>query len=397
MRRKPARAPDREVILVTGYPGYIGKRLVAQLAATERRADIFLLVQPKFIRDARRYAAALPTGRGNRIELLAGDILDMHLGLSGTEYRDLVTQLTEIFHLAAISYLGAEAQHMARVNVDGTRNVIELARDAQRLRRFNHFSTCFVSGSRTGVIAEDELERGQHFRNAYEETKHEAERLVRRAQATLPTTIYRPSVVIGDSQTGEIDRFDGPYYLAIQLATSPLNVPLPLPPNADVPLNVVPVDFVVAATQALSHDPRAEGKTFHLVDPSPMSTRRIYELLAERTQRRVRRLKVPRRTTDALLRLPGLERLLRPQRTALEYANQMVFYRSANTLELLEGTGIRCPQPTEYLDTLVRFVRETARRRKDERVEDPLDHGPAAPRDDGPSARGLEGRAPEGR
>lgn len=373
MTSKPAPSPEREAILVTGYPGYIGKRLVAHLALEERRVDIYLLVQPKFLRDARRYAAALPTARGNRLHLLAGDILDMHLGLSGTEYRELVQRLTAIFHLAAVSYLGANAQQMARVNVDGTRNVLELARDSQRLRRLNHFSTCFVAGDRTGVIDEDELDRGQRFRNAYEETKYEAERLVRRAQERLPVTIYRPSVVIGDSQTGEIDRFDGPYYLAIQLATSPLNVPLPLPPNADAPLNVVPVDFVVKATHAFSRDPRAVGKTFHLVDPAPMSTRRIYELLAERTQRRVRRLRVPSRTTDALLRLPGLERLLRPQRAALGYANQLVFYRCANTLELLSGTGLRCPQPTEYLDTLVRFVRETARRRKDERVEDPLD------------------------
>jgi thioester reductase-like protein len=367
---------ERSAVLVTGYPGYIGKRLAARIVAGERNSDIYLLVQPKFLKDARRYAGALPQGRGNRLHLLAGDILDMHLGLSGTEYREMVGHLTQVFHLAAISYLGVDA---ATMNVDGTRNVLDLARDAQRLERLNYFSTCFVAGDRVGVVSEDELERGQRFRNAYEQSKYEAERLVQRSIGSLPITIYRPAVVIGDSQTGEIDRFEGPYYLAIQLAVSPLHIPLPLPSNADAPLNVVPADFVVEATYALSRDPRAAGKTLHLVDPSPMSTRRMYELLAERTQRKIGRMNVPARTTGALLRIPGLERFLRPQRAALEYSNQMVFYRCANTLELLDGTGIRCPPPSAYLDTLIRFVRETARKRRDDRVEDPLDRGAAAP------------------
>ncbi len=394
MTPRKAPAGERRAILVTGYPGYIGKRLAARIASGERHTDVYLLVQPKFLKDARRYAAALSEGRGNRIRLLAGDIVDMHLGLSGTEYRDMVSRLTHIFHLAAVSYLGAGRSQMFRVNVEGTRNVLELARDARRLERLCHFSTCYVAGDRTGVIDEDELEAGQRFRNAYEESKYEAERLVRRAQSALPVTILRPSAVIGDSQTGEIDRFEGPYYLAIQLATSPINVPLPLPQNADAPLHVVPVDWVVEVAYALAKDPRASGRTFHLVDPAPMSTRRIYQLLADRTQRKVRHLRVPPGPTSAILRLPVLEKLLRPQRTALEYANQMVFYRSANTIELLDGTGIRCPQPTQYLDTLVRFVRETARRKRDERIEDALDR-PAEPPAE-PAAKPAAGEAPGG-
>ncbi len=371
---------EREAVLVTGYPGYIGKRLAARIAAGERNTDIYLLVQPKFLRDARRYASALPQGRGNHVHLLAGDILDLHLGLSGAEYRDLVGRLTQIFHLAAISYLGVDSATMARVNVEGTRNMLEVARDARVLKRMNHFSTCFVAGDRVGVISEDELDVGQRFHNPYEQTKFEAEKIVRGAMAGMPVTIYRPAVVIGDSQTGEIDRFEGPYYLAIKLAVSPLHVPLPLPPNADFPLNVVPVDFVVEATYVLAHDARAMGRTFHLVDPSPMSSRRLYEILAERTQRKVRRINVPAKTTGALMRLPGLERLLRGPRTTLEYGNQMVFYRCANALELLDGTGVRCPPPSDYLDTLIRFVRESANRRRDEKLEDPLDQ--AAAKDD---------------
>ena len=123
---------------------------------------------------------------------------------------------------------------------------------------------------------------GQRFHNPYEETKFQAELLVRRAQADLPATIYRPSIVVGDSRTGEIDRFEGPYALAILLVASPLAVPLPLPGDAVAPLNVVPVDFVVDAALAIAADPAGAGRTVHVVDPSPLSARRVYEMIAAR-------------------------------------------------------------------------------------------------------------------
>ena len=111
-----------------------------------------------------------------------------------------------------------------------------------------------------GVIAEDELDRGQDFRNAYEETQVPGgEAGAARGDARLPVTIYRPSSVVGDSRTGEIDRFEGPYYLGILLVTSPLVVPLPLPGNGVAPLNVVPVDFVVEAVWAPRRGPARRG------------------------------------------------------------------------------------------------------------------------------------------
>lgn len=357
---------------VTGYPGFIGKRLVAHIARSDAAARIYLLVQPKFAKDARRYVERLD--HPDRIEIVTGDIVDMHLGLSGEEYARLCDEVTDIFHLAAIYYLGVPRDTAWRVNVDGTRNVIELGRDCRNLRRLNHFSTCYVSGDRVGVIAEDELDMGQSFRNAYEETKFHAEKLMRRAAETLPVTIYRPSSVVGDSRTGEIDRFEGPYYLGILLVTSPLSVPLPLPGNGVAPLNVVPVDFVVEAVWALSRDPRAVGKTLHLVDPNPMSARRVYELIAEKTNKKLPRFNLSAKAADVMLRLPFLEKMARPQRAAISYVNQLAIYNCHNTLTLLDGTGIHCPPLSTYLDTLVAYVRDYYRRRREEAFsEDPLD------------------------
>jgi nucleoside-diphosphate-sugar epimerase len=361
---------------VTGYPGFIGKRLVRFLAETNPDGHITLLVQPKFVKEAQSYVDQL---RGAKLEILSGDIVDMHLGLAGREYQRLVDETTHVFHLAAISYLGMPREVARKVNVDGTRNVLELARECGKLERFVHFSTCYVSGDRVGVIAEDELEQGQTFRNAYEETKYEAERLVQKAQATLPITIIRPSTVVGDSATGEIDRFEGPYYLGMLLVLSPLVLPLPLPGNGVAPLNVVPVDFVVRATWALATKTEALGKTVHLVDPNPMSARRVYELIAERANKKLPRFSISARATDLFLRIPGVEKIARPQRAAVNYVNHLALYNCHTALELLDGTGVRCPPLQTYLDKLIDYALETWRARKDttrEEIDDPLDRPP---------------------
>jgi thioester reductase-like protein len=368
------------VHFVTGYPGFIGKRLVRRLVedGRERSSRLFLLVLPKFAAAAREDLAALGA---ERAEVVEGDVVQMHLGLSGAEFKALAAEVTDVWHLAAISWLGAERATMRRVNVEGTRNVIELAQAARRLTRLNHFSTAYVSGDRIGVILEEELAMGQRFHNAYEETKHQAELLVRRAQSELPATVYRPGIVVGDSRTGEIDRFEGPYALAILLVASPLAVPLPLPGDAVAPLNVVPVDFVVDAVFSIANNPAGVGKTVHVVDPAPLSARRVYEMIAQRAGKKLPTVSVPARAFQALLQLPVLERLSRAHRPAIEYVNHLAIYNCRNLLALLEGTGIQCPPITSYLDRLTEFVQGSfARRREAElsaEVDDPLDPRPA--------------------
>ena len=254
---------------------------------------------------------------------------------------------------------------MTRVNVEGTKAVLDLAADCRKLERVNHFSSVFVSGDRVGVVAEDELASGQSFRNAYEESKFEAEILVRRAMGQLPCTVLRPSIVVGDSRTGEIDKFEGPYAIAMLLVTSPLQVPVPLPGDGVAPLNVVPLDYVVAAALQIGQDPRAIGRTFHLVDPSPSSSRRVYELIAQRAGKKLPRLSLGYKITDALLKIPGLERLTREQRMAIAYVNHLSFFASRNTLELLDGTGVRCPPIESYLDNLMEYVKEFYRKKRE--------------------------------
>jgi thioester reductase-like protein len=366
------------LVFVTGCPGFIARRLVRHLA--EKRGPglrLALLARAQSVARVRADAAALAVAEA---EVLEGDVARMHLGLAGGEYKHLCREVSEIWHLAAHSDLAADPRHIRLVNVEGTRGVLELARACPRLERLHHFSTASVSGSREGVILEDELEMGQSFPNAYEESKYQAERLVRAAQTELPAVIYRPAIVVGDSRTGEIDRFTGPYSLAILLVTSPLAVALPLPRNGIAPLNAAPVNFVVEAAAAIAANPAAVGRTVHLVDPAPLSVRRVYEEIARRAGRSLPPVSIPHRAVEAILSLPLLERLARPQRAAVELVNRIAVYNPRHMLELLAGTGILCPPITDYLDRLIDYVRNhyaEAALQEARAAADPLDPDPA--------------------
>ena len=373
--------------LFTGYPGFIGRRLVHRMLEEGREGRMVLLVQPDQGATARAEVARHAPAN---VEVWEGDVSAMHLGLSGGEWKSLLRDVTCIWHLAAAARLDSASDVSRRVNIEGTRNVLELARAAPRPPRLHHFSSAFVAGDRRGVIMEDELMVGQRFRTPYEQSKARAEELVRRAMGDVPTTIYRPAIVVGDSRTGEIDRFEGPYYLAILLVTSPLAVPLPLPGDGGAPLNVVPVDFLVDATLAIGRNPASVGRTVHLVDPAPHSARRVYEMIAERAHRRMPRVSLPHKMVDAFLSLPVLERFSRQQRAAIESVNQLAFYNPRNLLELLDGTGVRCPPITAYLDRLMAFVREHFEKRQ--AVAREADDDPLAPPEPSPPEDGEESR-----
>lgn len=365
-----------ESVLVTGFPSFTAMRMIRKILASDPEARLHLLAREKFARAAEEFLAPLPDSQRRRAEIVVGDVCDMDLGLAGSEYKALAEQVTTIHHLAGIYYLGVERAMAERVNVDGTRGVIELAGECRKLRRLCHWSTATVSGRRKGIILEEELDEGQRFHNFYEETKFEAEKLARTASRRLPVTIYRPSVIVGDSKNGEIDKFDGPYYLMVLIVQGPLDVHLPLPGRGAAPMHLVPIDFVVDAAYALSLDDRAAGGTFHLTDPNPFSARQVYEMIAERAQKKRPRGFIPTGLARAVMRTPGLDRLARAPRAFLESFDHLAFYNTRHTEGLLRGTGVACPPFDVYADNLVRYVRDVhaARRQKlEDEVFDPFE------------------------
>ena len=365
-----------EVALVTGFPAFTARRMATRILAGDPEARVFLLARAKFTEAAAELVRSLPADQGRRLEVVEGDVCDMDLGLSGREIRVLAGEVTSIHHMAGIYYMGVDRATARRVNVDGTRGVLELAREAVRLRRICHWSSASVAGRRKGVVLEEDLDEGQAFHNFYEETKFEAEKLARAAQRNLPLTILRPGIIVGDSRTGEIDKLDGPYYLIVSIVTNPKQVRVPLPGRGTAPLPLVPIDFVIEAGYRLSLDERAAGRTFHLTDPNPFPARRVFELVAELSERKLPRGFLPTGLTRTLLKTPGLERIARGPLAALDAYDRQVFFNCRGTLALLEDTGVRCPTFDTYAERLVTFVRgvhAASRQKLEDEVFDPFD------------------------
>ncbi len=351
--------PTGALALVTGFPAFTAKRMIAKLLEAEPDTKLFVLAQTKFADEAATYLesvnASFP-GKQGRAEVLIGDVCDMDLGLSSAEYRALSKQLTWIHHLAGIYFMGVDDATARRVNVAGTRTMLDLARDAGRLERVVHWSTAMVSGDRKGTVYEEDLEVGQKFHNGYERTKYEAERLVRNAMRQLPITVMRPGIIVGDTRTGAIDKLDGPYYLMVLIATNASGLRLPLLGRGDSPLHLVPIDFVIDAAWHVGRQEASAGKTFHLVDPAPMTARQVFDSVAEHANTEKPRGHIPGPLARAVLKTPGLARLGRGPLAFMDLLDHAVHYDQTNTIQALAGSRIVCPPLADYLGTLVRHV-----------------------------------------
>jgi len=342
--------------LLTGFPGFIGRRLVRHLLDVDGDTTVVALVEPRMLAAGREAAAEIDPGR---IEVLSGDITDRRLGLEDADYDRLAAEVRRVFHLAAIYDLAVPVELAQRVNVEGTGNVLELCIAAESLERLTYVSTAYVAGTRSGVVYEHELAMGQGFKNHYESTKFQAEVWVREAMDRVPTTIVRPAIVVGDSRTGETQKFDGPYYMlrAISQATRARR-PIPQFGRLEATFNVVPVDYVVAALAAASAEPEGVDQTLHLVDPDPVTSLELVRLLSERYAGRAPQGRVPPSLVAASLRLPAVRELFGgTPRESIAYLNHPVRFDTRRALNVLAPHGLVPPRFEDYVDPMVEFFR----------------------------------------
>ncbi len=256
-------------VLLTGATGFVGMELLMRyLERTDRR--VFALVRGA---DDREAAARIKHtllglfGPGHayadRVVAVRGDITRPGLGIRGG-FDELAEQVQEIVHGAASVSFELELQLARLINLDGTRRVLEFAERCHArggLRRLSYISTAYVSGDHTGCFSEDDLDVGQRFRNTYEQSKFEAECLVARSRGHLPITVLRPSIIVGERDSGWTSSFNVLYW---PLRVFSRGSYAALPARGDAPADVVPVDYVADAAFALSQAPEAEDATFHL-------------------------------------------------------------------------------------------------------------------------------------
>ncbi len=350
-----------ETVFVTGFPWLLARGLVIKILRVDPENRVFLLATPEQADAAEDWLATVPDEGWRRVELLKGRLEDVDLGLAGRDVNRLLAETTLVFH-AATYYQGPRAQLRSR-NVGHLGAVLGLAREMVRLQRLCFFSTAFVSGDRTGLIREEELECGQGFRTPYEESMYLAEQLARSMMPRLPITVFRPSAMIGHSRTGEASGLtEGPNYLVKLMVRLPAEVPFLLPGSGGVPFNIVPIDYVVRAAWSLARMPEAQGRTFHLTDPNPLSARKAFELLGELADRSAPFVGgLPVTLMRRALRLTGLGRLAPNKLALLEDLTTHVTYSCEGALELLARTTVSCPPFESYADTLVGWVAEYER------------------------------------
>ncbi|CUT01247.1 SDR family oxidoreductase [Candidatus Kryptobacter tengchongensis] len=352
------------VALFTGFPGFIGTRLIKRLFS--HRADIekfYLLVQEKYLDLANETIGKIliefpPLSES--LEVVKGDITLPNLGLENPE--KVKKEITECFHLAAVYDLAVSFETGYKVNVKGTENVVKFLRDCPNLKRFNYISTAYVSGLVTGVFTENDFDLGQGFKNFYEETKFLAEKLVRDNMSYIPTTIYRPGIVVGDSKTGETAKFDGPYYVILLMMRLPSYSPFPRVGSGEAEVNIVPVDYVVNSIAYLSRWDETIGRVFHLTDPRPHKVFELVEIFAQRLGKKFIYFQISPQEMKKLMKPKIVQKILGMPVQLIDYFDHHVHYDCSGATAILSRGYIECPDLLDYVDVMIDFVRRNRRK-----------------------------------
>ncbi len=344
-------------ILMTGFPGFLSDHVVAELAE-RTSAPLHFLALPSTLDVARRCMARLERDHPSlvdRWELHSGDITDPTLGLDAETYDRLTKEVGVVWHLAAIYDLSVDESLAYRVNVTGTINILDFCLACDDLERLNYVSTCYVAGDRTGHVLESELDLGQDHHNHYESTKFWAEVEVQRRWEEIPTAIFRPSVVIGDSRTGATRKYDGPYFVFQLLYRLPQWLPVPNVGQGHARVNLVPIDFVARGLAELGHRPGTEGQVYQLADPNPMTARQVVDRVLELMGRDPTRGSLPASWVERALSNSTVEEWTGLPREALTYFNHSAHFDTTNATAALAEGDLYCPHLSTYLDDIVDF------------------------------------------
>ena len=304
--------------------------------------------------DAKSAARAVP---------VFGDLTSKKLGVATDVVKALKGQINHFYHLAAVYDLGADEASQVAVNIDGTRNTVELAK-AIDAGHFHHVSSIAAAGLYEGVFREDMFDEAENYDHPYFMTKHESEKIVRKEYKGA-WSVYRPAMVVGDSATGEMDKIDGPYYF-FKLIQRMRQVLPPWMPTIGLEggrINIVPVDFVVNALDAISHKTGITKKCYHLVDPEGYRVGDVLDIFCRAAHAPRMNLFVnaallgfiPKSVTKSIMGIAPVRRIrnailkdLALPEDMLTFVNYPTRFDCRDTLEALKGTGVECPKLDSY-------------------------------------------------
>ncbi len=347
-----------KAVFCTGTGGFIGRYILSHYLENED-CDVYLLENGRFQERLEAYLdEQVPDPeKRKRLKVFAGDISQPGLGLEAPIRDELKQRITHVIHLAALYNLSAPRDISMRVNVDGTRHLLDFIADIPSLERLAYASTIAVAGKHMGVFHEDDLDLGQDFENNYDGTKFLAEKLVRERRDEIPSVILRPTTVVGHSRTGAIEKIDGPYYALGMIAR---NMHYVVPNTGETRFHFAPVDFIADAFYHLFEDEDSVGKCFHLVDPDPVTYIEFFDLASAAMGKRGPLLKVPAGWMRYAGNLPGFEKLTGVPREAFEHSYISASFDQTNTTPVLAKHGVSCPSVSSYIDVMVDYFRQHA-------------------------------------
>ena len=349
---------------VTGATGFIGRNLVEQLL--EREGTIYVLVREGSKGRLEELRSRWGVG-SDRVVGIVGDLSQRGLGVSDTDVERLRGNVDHLFHLAAIYDMTADAESQRVANIEGTRHMVEFA-EAVEAGRVHMVSSIAAAGLYKGTWREDMFEEAEDLdNNPYFRTKHDSEGIVR-SESTRPWRVYRPGIVVGHSETGEMDKVDGPYYFFKLIRRLRGTVPewMPMPGIEGREINLVPVDFVARAMDHIAHLDGLDRRAFHLTDPKPKTAGEVIDIFARAAHAPQSSIRLPAGLVDlaspfvkaAAALPPGdlvTDRVLRDfgiPRSVLTYVNYPTSFDSRGAQAALAGTHIRVPPIEAYADKL---------------------------------------------
>jgi NAD(P)-dependent dehydrogenase (short-subunit alcohol dehydrogenase family) len=349
---------------VTGATGFIGRNLVELLLRREGRIYVLVREGSKGRLEELRNRWGAPE---DRIVGIVGDLSQRRLGVSDEDIERL-RGVDHVFHLAAIYDMTADAESQRVANTEGTRHMVELA-EAVQAGCVHQVSSIAAAGLYNGTWREDMFDEAERLDvNPYFRTKHDSEAVVRN-ECSRPWRVYRPGIVVGHSETGEMDKVDGPYYFFKLIRRIRNAIPqwMPMPGVEGREINIVPIDFVVRAMDHIAHIEGLDGRAFHLTDPKPPTAGEVIDIFARAAHAPESSVRLPAAVSETLEPIvrAGLGAVPLADRVAkrvladfgvpaqvLIYVNWPTHFDSRGTQAALEGTGISVPPLSSYADKL---------------------------------------------
>jgi NAD(P)-dependent dehydrogenase (short-subunit alcohol dehydrogenase family) len=346
---------------ITGATGFIGRHLALRLLA--REGDIHVLVREGSAEKLEQLIFDWGPDAARRIHLVLGDLTQKRLGVSDETLAALQGSIDHFFHLAAVYDMTADAETNRIANVEGTRHAVELA-NALEAGCLHHVSSIAVAGVYKGLFREDMFDEGQKLDHPYHRTKFESEKIAR-SQTRGPWRVYRPAIVVGNSQTGEMDKIDGPYYFftAIKKARHYLPGWFPLVGPEFGYTNIVPVDYVASALDHIAHQPGLDRQAFHLCNPKPQRSGDVMNAFARAAHAPQLTMRIdssllkalPKGTLGMLMQLPAARGVRRAfladfgiPEEVLDYIGLTAEFDTRDAERALAGSGVSVPPLESY-------------------------------------------------